>query len=550
MRSASASVLACLLLAGAALPVRAQTVRGTITDATLLAPVAGAFVTLTDESGRAVTGTLADELGRFLIRAPRAGTYGLHVARIGYETERAEPFELARNETRTVALALASRAIRLEALRAEGANRCRTGTELGARTAAVWEEVRKALQFSEWTARNSGRRFRTLLHTRRLTPDGLDLLEQQFSAQETGGLRAFAAKSLAELREYGYVREFADSILFYAPDADVLLSDDFAADHCFRLTETDRRVGLRFEPLRRRQQSDVQGTLWLDRETLALQEINFSYDHLPYAGHRAVGGRIEFATLPDGAPIVRAWYIRSPAWARHDDTIGVIEIVESGGRVIDAFRAAPPDAAPVTVVLHGIVYDSVAGRPMSGASVRLAGTTSSAVSDGDGRFVLVPPQPGTYVLEIEHPWTDDLPLTPEPVVARAVADTTIRVATPSLDTVRDRLCRMDALPRSRRDNPGLVWGVLRDTEGRPMVGEIVSVSWDARLVSGVRIRHRGGVSTRTGSTGSYVLCGIPAGAIGEISYGAGRGRRVAERFRLREPPLLRADLVIERGSQE
>lgn len=64
MRAASAPVLACLLLAGTALPARAQTVRGTITDATLLAPVAGAFVTLTDGSGRAVTGTLADELGR------------------------------------------------------------------------------------------------------------------------------------------------------------------------------------------------------------------------------------------------------------------------------------------------------------------------------------------------------------------------------------------------------------------------------------------------------------------------------------------------------
>ncbi len=485
-----------------------------------------------------------------IIRAPRAGRFGLHVARIGYETERSEPFELGRNETRTVALALASRAIRLEALRAEGANRCRTGTELGARTAAVWEEVRKALLLSEWTARSSGRRFRTLLHKRRLTPDELGLLEQQFTAREANGLRAFGATSLADLRAHGYVRVFADSILFFAPDADVLLSDGFAADHCFRLAQTDEHVGLRFEPLRRRQQSDVQGTLWLDRETLALQEIIFEYDHLPYPDHPAAGGRIEFVTLPDGAIVVERWYIRSPVWARYDGDVGVIEIVETGGRVIDAFRAPAPGAPPTPAVLRGTVYDSVIGRPASGARVRLAGTTASAVSDDDGRFVLRVAHPGTYVLEIEHAWLEDLPLTPEPVIAHVVADTTVEVATPSLGTMRDRLCRMDALPRGRRDNPGLVWGVLRDTEGRPIVGEIVALSWTARMVSGLRLRHRGGVATRTGATGAYVLCGIPDGAIGEISYGVGSGQHVAERFRLREPPLLRADLVVEREPPE
>ena len=60
---------------------------------------------------------------------------------------------------------------------------------------------------------------------------------------------------------------------YSAPDARVLLSDEFLDTHCFRIAEAqngDGRIGLAFEPLEDSPLRDIEGVLWIDRSTAML----------------------------------------------------------------------------------------------------------------------------------------------------------------------------------------------------------------------------------------------------------------------------------------
>lgn len=60
--------------------------------------------------------------------------------------------------------------------------------------------------------------------------------------------------------------------MFYAPDAEVLLSDAFLDSHCFSLREAtvqgEARLGLTFEPVPGRTIPEVRGVLWWTPKTL------------------------------------------------------------------------------------------------------------------------------------------------------------------------------------------------------------------------------------------------------------------------------------------
>ena len=76
-------------------------------------------------------------------------------------------------------------------------------------------------------------------------------------------------------------------------------------------------MGLAFEPVRDTDQPDIEGTLWLDRETAALQFLEFGYTWAEYQEARGVArGRVEFEGLPNGAWIVRKFWIRMPRLAQ------------------------------------------------------------------------------------------------------------------------------------------------------------------------------------------------------------------------------------------
>jgi hypothetical protein len=70
---------------GASAP--AQTIRGTVSDSATSLPLGARRVSLIDGRQAVVTRAVSDSAGRFLLQAPRPGTYTLRLERIEYDTE-------------------------------------------------------------------------------------------------------------------------------------------------------------------------------------------------------------------------------------------------------------------------------------------------------------------------------------------------------------------------------------------------------------------------------------------------------------------------------
>jgi hypothetical protein len=117
------------------------------------------------------------------------------------------------------------------------------------------------------------------------------------------------------LAEEGYIEARGGASFYFAPDAVVLQNEHFLQTHCFRLRQQERDgaqlIGLAFEPAPGRHLPDVEGVLWLDRQTSELRFVEYTYTNLPYDLPRrmAPGGLVEFLPLPGGAWIVHRWQI-------------------------------------------------------------------------------------------------------------------------------------------------------------------------------------------------------------------------------------------------
>ena len=104
--------------------------------------------------------------------------------------------------------------------------------------------------------------------------------------------------------------------MFLAPDADVLLGEQFATGYCFSLAKAqpNRRsqLGIAFEASNsKRDRVDIEGTLWLDTLRRALVDLEFQYVNL---GRKVEllrpGGHVAFREMPNGAVLVDQWMLR------------------------------------------------------------------------------------------------------------------------------------------------------------------------------------------------------------------------------------------------
>ena len=117
----------------------------------------------------------------------------------------------------------------------------------------------------------------------------------------------------------GFVRSVGGYVAYYAPDAEVLLSNEFLARHCFRLLRGDEGLlGLGFDPLpEQRSRPDISGTMWLDPRSGELRSLSYRYQNLGLGvSTEHLGGEVAFARLSSGAWIVRSWAIRTPVLDR------------------------------------------------------------------------------------------------------------------------------------------------------------------------------------------------------------------------------------------
>lgn len=525
-------------VAGIPTAVAAQWIEGRLTEEASGQPVAGAQVVLADEGGSDLQSVLTGPTGAFRLRAPAPGVYRVRADRIGYRSTWSELLRLGAADTVALAMKVPTEAVDLGAISVQVDQRCRDRSDGGSAVSVVWEEARKALTAARLTAK-APLQYTLERYTRRLKPRNLLIIDEARTVRHgyfSGS--PFASRSAAELTQRGYVvADPSGDILYFGPDASVLLSPVFLDQHCFRLTEnpeTPEVIGLTFEPVLARRMPDVRGTLWLDRATAELRTLDFRYTRLPWSGIVAedFGGVVDFEQLATGDVIVRRWRIRMPVvgerQARRPGRASaehfVAEVREAGGVIRDVQTATGEILAQRSgAVVSGTVTEA-GGGPAAGVRVRLDPLGQTAITGPNGVFRLEGIREGIYSLLYTHP-AIPAPLRLERVVEIA-ADASLRVdlSLPLPTEILRMLCP--------GDTGTAVFGVVRDSMGaEPIAGAEVHLTWSRnyqiRQTTGfdplVSARRAGGYTTdvaiteswnslrtETGPDGSYYACGLPS----------------------------------------
>jgi hypothetical protein len=189
--------------------------------------------------------------------------------------------------------------------------------------AQLWDEARTVLHSTTLTERDSAMQIRAVEYEGAPLDDG-EIAMADSTLRVVPLAELFGRAHYDSLFRFGFIRRNSPGVTtYYAPNAELLADERFVATHCFLMapedTVADDLVGVRFEPLNRPRYTDVAGTVWLDVATYELRRIDFTYVNPPLR-HRVegTGGSVEFAALPTGHWITRAWTTRTALPAKGD----------------------------------------------------------------------------------------------------------------------------------------------------------------------------------------------------------------------------------------
>lgn len=449
MRRPAVALLALLVVAPA-LAAQDGILRGRLLfpdSSTAASGVVLEAVLVTDGAYR--SRTLSGTRGDFRLRIPLAGRWRVTALRIGYQPMRLGEFHVGLRQDVVIdrPFVLTGGALTLARLAVDSAQLCGRNDESGLLVATLLAQARAALAATLLTPADGGataewRRFE-IFTDRDWTP--LSPLRIHTLASSTD--RPFGSVDPQRLARDGYFWDGSDYTQFNAPDAEVLLSEQFVGSHCYRLSEPHAQygewVGVTFAPAEgalRRGTVGVRGTLWLDRLTMELRRVEYSYvglrDDLEAAGARGV---VEFMRLPSDVWIVSAWEMRLPRLGRLYASTGGVAV-------------APMDQINVKTIAGGEV-----------ASVRRGEE------------------------ELYRAWSQPADRIPE-VVARVGARPTCKDA-----------------PAARPGEGGILYGTVTDTAGNPVKAS-VRLTWTN--VGRSRTTNFTEERTASAADGFYIICGI------------------------------------------
>lgn len=520
---------AAAVLAVGSAPLSAQTVLSRVLDSETGAPVTGALVRLLDAADAPVRDILTDGIGRAMFVGVSPGEYRVRVEMIGRETTFSETFSVGGEGPVRVDIQLPSSAIALEGIEVRGEERCSVRPEEGLEIARVWDEVRKALEAASLTGRSDVYRYQTETYQRDLDREGRVVLREERSSRDAFLETPFASIPAERLMEGGYVQEQNGENIYYAPDAEVLVSDAFLDTHCLRLVEGDDEadglLGVGFEPVpsRSRRLVDVEGVLWVDPGTAELQWLEYRYVNVdPDVRSDLVGGLVEFRRMPEGTWIVPEWWIRVPLLVREPGFNSTYRtridgFRQTGGRVVEV-RNAGGDAfmRGESAVIEGFVQDSLGVFPRQGVRVGVTASSQMVFTDAEGRFRIDGLTDGIYTLRVVPPELEALGLEAPTVEQEATRGevTTVYYRVPSVSELAFETCRREGLPEG---TAMLAGRVVHDDTGRPLASVTVRVAWERfwfdRNDPVVLDADRRGLATVTDAQGRYRICGIPDGTL-------------------------------------
>lgn len=518
-----------LMFAGG--PAGAQVVRGRVTERVTDAPLAGVVLELLG-AGPLNTGTrlgsaLSARDGSYAIRLSSSGPVTITAKRIGVKRFVSATFQVGEGETVVQNLMIDALSYALPEVTVLGTATCSGDAKEGARIGALWDDVRTALFATQISLRDELFKAWVTRYVRELEPRSRKVLSETRS-QATGVVaRPFqSAVSAESLSARGYWQPASDGgFIYYGPDADVLLSETFVRDHCFREVRNRRErrgmVGIRFEPVSGRSTADIVGTMWLDERSSELRFVEFGYRPVPAGTDSTTsGGEVHFARLPSGAWIIRKWFIRLPVVARPTAPVSsrpssapwvlvrpvTLQLREEGGDV----SAEALVLQNSTVSVRGMVRDS-SDRPLAGAQVRVAGTRYTTVSSPTGSFTLDSIPFGSWTILAESEGYDALGLVAAESVIELNERSDSRVTLRAINNrlMYQRVCAGDAA----RYGYGAIRVTVRTAVGDSIVQRLpVALSWMAKRNRSMGIEA--GPQTRellTDSNGRLSMCGLDSG---------------------------------------
>jgi hypothetical protein len=294
-------------------------------------PIPSALVSLVDGSNRVIREGLSSGSGRIVMSAPR-GSYTVRVRRIGFKPFVSQEFALPQSDE--LVIQVETERIVLAATRVGASARCGKINPDADALAEIWEEVEKSLRSSQLTASDLAPISGLRVYQRRVI-DTTALYSLDTTMLRLPGLKAFGTPDPGAVASLGYVRGNASTGWeFYGPDEEVLLSDEFAATHCFRIVRDSKRanqVGVAFKPVAGRRVADIEGIMWLDEESAVLREVVFSFVNTGALTRWESGGFTRFARVASGAIIVDEWQLRMPSVAYLRRRLDLVAYIERGG---------------------------------------------------------------------------------------------------------------------------------------------------------------------------------------------------------------------------
>lgn len=556
MRIGSASVvLAASLVASAA---SAQTLRGVTVDAGER-PITGVVVMLVDTASNVAARGLTNEKGEFRLTAASAGIYRLRTLRIGFRPTLSTPFTLDGASEPTTRVVLSDIPVMLDTMHTTGRSVCGTFDKAGAATYAVWEQIHAALTAAELTAASRTLEITAVTYERGVDPeakrDRNSVSHRRFSLSNGVATHPWRALTTDSLHRFGYVLRDGDgSINYYAPDLETLLSNSFVEDHCFRLASDSAAnlIGIAFEPISDRKKiAEIQGTLWLDRASSELRQLEFKYTNIPTSLQKDSRGGLDFVRLRDGTWVISNWLIQMPLF--------MPQISAAGRRFMIEPRRAGLELASGTVALvrrdtdtlwrhpplaiTGTLRDSSSGSPLIGAEIGLLEAPEYATSDSAGRFAISNLLPGTYTLAIHTPSLDSMRAVHQVATAVAEGYEPIDVSVPSAQMIAKTFCG------GLRAGTGVILGtaLLRNDSTSSLKSLRVTAEWNADTVDATRVRR---LQSRVTEDGLFRLCGVPVNTMLMLSATADSAETGDPTFIELAPAvrLSRANLVLDRLS--
>ncbi len=456
------------------------------------------------------------------------GRYTLRVLRIGFSPTLVPAFDIADAETRALSIVLHDKAFVLPAVSVRETSECHVNPDSGLLVARVWDEARKALLTSQLAAEGAPLFAERIEYDRVLDPGGQLVREQRVRTTRSLTTHGFQSLSAETLAVKGYIASKGNATLFYAPDADVLLSDLFAARHCLRLIaplpDQSGLVGVGFESVgNRRDAHDIDGTFWIDRATAELRSLEFRYTNLPDIITAAgAGGSVEFLRLADGNWIVSRWNVRLPTVGLGGEGVGlnlpstlrrevkgVLGAVHTGGGLVTAvtrndtvrYRRTGP-----SLVVQLISRDTLVTA--AHAMIALDGTDYTATADAAGRIALSPVLEGKYRATIWSPLMDSLGIAPTEGGVDVRADAHVdSLALPTAHDMLLKVCPADSV----RHGEGMLRGIARGESGHVLTQTPVTVTWSvpSDKTSDSQGANEQTLGALTDNAGYWRVCGLP-----------------------------------------